>query len=180
MVVCRTFGYDDGNWHKLPQNFTTHLHDKLHKWLFNPVNRYKVLQYIADKKGFELNRDFGSIVDIEKPIFVKDSRRFITDDIVDLVSLQHCGTSKNDIGLTSIKSFNGKELKVIRGAIYRRAIIDIKPNLTNSVSSAIGQIRTYTHFLRYCRWENGVKKGNQSSPDMMLLTLSTDTDELKF
>jgi hypothetical protein len=35
--------------------------------------------------------------------------------------------------------------------IYRRVIIDIKPDLSKSVSSAIGQIRTYAHFLSYCK-----------------------------
>ncbi|MGB6595233.1 MAG: hypothetical protein WBE68_27340 [Candidatus Nitrosopolaris sp.] len=47
-----------------------------------------MMQFLAEKKGFEFNKDFGSIVDIEKPIFVKDSRRFVVDSIIDLISLR--------------------------------------------------------------------------------------------
>ena len=131
------------------------------------------MKFLADKKGFQIDKNFGTIVDIEKPIFVKDSRRFITDCIVDLVSSQHClGTTSS--GTYHLKSFEGGDLKIIRGAIYRRAILDLKPALL-SVSNSIGQIRTYAHFLPYMRWENGVKKGT-CYPDMILLTLDTNDD----
>jgi len=93
------------------------------------------------------------------------SRRLIVDSIIDLVVSHHCVS--DDGRMISVKSFSGKELRVIKGATYRRAIIDIRPGLTRSVSSAIGQIHTYAHFLSYCRWELGVKK-TPSYPDMLL------------
>jgi hypothetical protein len=167
----------------MPLLVPTVMHDKLHRWLFNQDNRYKVLKFLSEKKGFSINRDFGSIIDIERPIFVKDSRRFIIDVVVDLVSSEHCGISKNSNSICngSVRSFAGKDISVIKGAIARRVIIDIKPDLTRSVSSAIGQIRTYAHFLSYCRWELGVKK-TPSYPDMLLLTLDSnnDYDEMLF
>jgi hypothetical protein len=49
----------------------------------------QVLKYLSEKRRFELDRDFGSTIDIEKPIFANNgSRRFIIDGIVDLFSLR--------------------------------------------------------------------------------------------
>ena len=45
------------------------MHDKLHKWLVNQANRYKVLKFLSEKKGFEIDKNFDSIIDIERPLF---------------------------------------------------------------------------------------------------------------
>jgi hypothetical protein len=54
-----------------------------------------VLQHMADKKGFELDRDTCTTsIDIEKPIFSPNgTRRFLVDAIIDLVSVKHCGVT---------------------------------------------------------------------------------------
>lgn len=150
----------------------TIMHDKMHLWFHQSENRYKVIKFLADKKGFEFSKEFATIVDVEKPVFVKESRRFIIDLIVDLVSEQHCAAKDNinNNGLMTAKSLSGRELKITRGAIYRRVIADFKPNFTHSVSNALGQIRTYQHYLSYNKWQLGMKK-TSSFPDMMIITL---------
>lgn len=110
----------------MTQQFSTPLHDCIHKLIFNEINRYKVLQFVAQKKGFDLDKDNCSTsIDIERPIFsANQTRRFIIDGIIDLTSSIHCGSpDPNSSSLTNgngsqekmikVKSFSGKELRVI-------------------------------------------------------------------
>ena len=108
-------------------------HDAMHLWLYDERNRFKVLEKVAAKKGFELDKDIcTSSLDIEKPIFIRESKRFIVDSIIDLCSVKHCSVNgngrwsdnnnNNNYRLISTKSFSGKEIKIIPGRIYRRII----------------------------------------------------------
>jgi hypothetical protein len=157
------------------------MHDKIHKWIFDVRNRFRVLQYIAEKRGFELDRDTCSTsIDIEKPIFYKETRKFIIDGIIDLFSVKHCDDGNGDSNrLLSTKSFSGKEVKVVRNSVYRRIVYDCKPTLL-SVSGAIGQLRSYQHFLRYHRWCNSTRSEQLSNPDLVILTIDVNDnfDEL--
>lgn len=92
----------------------------------------------------------------------------------------HCGNTSgisstrwgtnNDEKFFSTKSFSGKELIIQQGTIYKRVIYEIKPRL-DSISAAIGQIRSYARFLRYYRWDNGIKSDKLYDPELVLLTL---------
>lgn len=126
-------------------------------------NRYKVLEFIAKQKGFEIDKDSSASSFLaEVPIFSKnDTRRFIVDGIIDLYNTKHSNPLDTTIGQPYkngliMKSFSGKELHLMRGAIYRKIVYDIKPRL-DSVSSALGQLKTYSHFLTYVRYYNGQK-----------------------
>jgi hypothetical protein len=159
----------------------TPLHDKIHKWVFDTRNRFKVLKHVAEKRGFELDRDTcSSTIDIEKPVFYKETRKFIVDGVVDICSAKHCGVTNDDNnGLVSIKSFSGREIKVVRNSVYRRIVYDCKPALL-SVSGAIGQLRSYQRFLQYHRWYNNTKSERLSNPDLIILTIDVNDgfDEL--
>jgi hypothetical protein len=110
------------------------------------------------------------------------TRRFIVDVIIDLASVKHCdggvtnrgsnrlGDSNNGYRLYSTKSFSGKEIKIVQNSVYRRILVEIKPALL-SVSGAIGQLRSYQHFLQYHRWYNGTRSERLSNPDLVILTI---------
>ena len=117
-------------------------HDALHLWLYDERNRFKMLEKVAAKKGFELDKDsYTSNLEIEKPIFSPNqTRRFIVDSIIDIS--KHCPTN-GGYRLISARSFSGKEIKVTPGIIYRRVIADLKPALLNSISHATGQLKSY-------------------------------------
>ena len=145
-------------------------HDALHLWLYDERNRFKMLEKVASKKKFELDKDsYTSSLEIEKPIFSPQTqtRRFIIDSIIDIS--KHCPTN-GGYRLVSAKSFSGKEIRVASGSVHRRVIADLKPTL-NSISSAIGQLKSYQHHLQYRRWDSNIQKERQSLPDMVLLTL---------
>lgn len=65
---------------------STPLHDLTHSWVFNNNNRFKVLQSVALKKGFNLDKEnYSSSIDIERPIFYKETvRKFIVDGVCGL------------------------------------------------------------------------------------------------
>ena len=93
------------------------------------------------------------------------------------MNVQHCSFSSpqaNGKTIIKVKSFSGKELSLIRGAIYRRIIFEIKPRLT-SVSNATGQIKSYSHFLTYKRYYQGVESTRMYEPHLVLLTLHSDS-----
>jgi hypothetical protein len=46
----------------------------------------------------------------------------------------------------------------------------------NSLSSSIGQIKSYAHFLKYHRWEHGVRSERLSNPKLVILTLDVNDD----
>ena len=119
---------------------STPRHDLLHKFAFNMEHRYQILKYLSQKTGFELNKDFASTIEIEKPIFTSNgSKRLVIDGVIDLFSQQHCG-----MGPRVVKSFNNKELKIVYGAVYKKIIYDAKPQL-NSISSILAQMHTYIY-----------------------------------
>ena len=166
----------------MPAIIATPKHDLIHKWIFDVRNRFKVLQYIAEKRGFELDRDiYSSSIDIEKPIFYKETRKFIVDGIIDLFCSNGNkvpGDSNNN-GYKIVKSFSGKEIKIVQNSVYRRIVYDCKPSLL-SVSGAIGQLRSYQHFLQYRRYSNGIRSERLSNPDLVILTIDVNDgfDEL--
>jgi hypothetical protein len=45
----------------------------------------------------------------------------------------------------------------------------------DSVSGAIGQIRTYARFLKYHPWTNGVKSRELVEPEKLIITLDDNT-----
>lgn len=114
-------------------------------WLYNSQNRYRVLQHMVDKKGFELDRDTCTTsIDIERPIFSPNgTRRFLIDAIIDLVSVKHCGVTNggNSQRLYTAKSFSGKNIQIAQGSVYRRFVVENKPSLL-SISGMIGQIKS--------------------------------------
>ncbi|MFY9873974.1 MAG: hypothetical protein WAK17_30080 [Candidatus Nitrosopolaris sp.] len=124
----------------MPQ-FSTPLHDLTHSWVFNNNNRFKVLQSVALKKGFNLDKEnYSSSIDIERPIFYKETvRKFIVDGVIDLVCGSSSSSSSNNGGpnntIITVKSFAGKDLRVVQGAIYRRFLYEIKPKL-DSISAS--------------------------------------------
>ncbi|MGB6530369.1 MAG: hypothetical protein WBF33_19875 [Candidatus Nitrosopolaris sp.] len=93
-----------------------------HSWIFDNKNRFKVLAFVAQKKGFNLDKEnYSSSIDIERPIFCKETRKFIVDGVIDLF----CGSSSSmngssRINTTTVESFAGKDLRVMQGAIYQR------------------------------------------------------------
>jgi hypothetical protein len=170
------------------QQFSTRLHDMAHQWIFDNKNRFKVLMTVAQKKGFDLDKEnYSSSIDIERPIFYNETRKFIVGGVIDLF----CGSSssstngssrilRNNGGNATVKSFGGKDLRVMQGAIYRRVMYEIKPKL-DSISASIGQIKSYSRFLRYYRWnDDGVKGDRLYNPELVLLTLDVNDafDEL--
>jgi hypothetical protein len=163
------------------QQFSTPLHDMAHQWIYDNKNRFKVLQSVAQKKGFNLDKEnYSSSIDIERPIFYNETRKFIVDGVID----PFCGSGSSmngssRINTTTVKSFAGKDLRMMQGAIYRRVIYEIKPKL-DSISNSVGQIKSYQHFLTYYRWKDGVKSDRLYNPELVLLTLDVTTtyDEL--
>lgn len=113
------------------QSYSTPKHDAILKYISQEKNRYKVLEFIAKQKGFEIDKDSSASSFLaEVPIFSKnDTRRFIVDGIIDLYNSKHSSAPLNITiqgqpyknGLI-MKSFNGKELHLMRGAIYRKII----------------------------------------------------------
>jgi hypothetical protein len=136
---------------------------------------------MSTKCNFELDKETcSSSIEIEKPIFSPNqTRRFIIDGIIDIYSIKHCGADNKNINTFHTKSFSGKELHIINGSIYRKCIYDGKP-LLNSISSVIGQLKSYSYFLKYHRWECGVRSEQLSNPKMVILTfdVNNDFDEL--
>lgn len=149
---------------------STPKHDLIHKHVFNMKHRYQILKYLSQKTGFELNQDFGSTIEIEKPIFTTNgSKRLVIDGVINLVSSHHCG-----VGPRVVKSFNNKEFKIPYGSSYRTILYDAKPSLI-SISAILGQMHTYIHHMKYCRWIDGVKSNRLSTPDLIVLTLDGNT-----
>jgi hypothetical protein len=137
-----------------------------------------MLRYVADKRGFELDRDTcTSTISIEVPIFSSNqTRRFIVDVIVDLAYVRHCGGvlgNNNGYRLITAKSFSGREIKIIQNSCSRKFIIEIKPHLL-SISAATAQVKTYQNYLRYNRWYQNIRSDRLSNPDLVILTLDTN------
>ena len=125
------------------KTYSTPNHDLVHRWIFDDRNRYKVLELVAQQRGFDLDKENCSTsIDIERRIFYKESRKFIVDGIIDLSNLRHCCFSSSTSNWVAnggagtgtgtellkrngriVKSFTGKELHLARDAIYRRMIL---------------------------------------------------------
>lgn len=163
--------------------YATPKHDQIHRWVFDLKNRYKFLQFLSSKCGFELDRDtYSSSIEIEKPIFSNNgSHRFTVDGIIDLYSVKHCGgmisddKCKNVNGFFHVKSFSGQDLLITNGSIYKRIIYDGKP-LLNSVSGMISQVKIYANFLKYHHCENTVRSNLLSSPKIVILTFDANDE----
>lgn len=150
-------------------------HDMLHLWASK--NAIYEASQIFD---FEVHENAHLDIEIEKPIFHNNYLIGIVDGVIDVNDRLHCyDDCIQRRGLDCCEhrkvmtSNGGEEFHYLQNAIYRRVIYDIKPHLliNSSISSAIGQLKTYAEWLRYYEWDCGEKSREPVRPRMLIITL---------
>jgi hypothetical protein len=59
----------------------------------------------------------------------------------------------------------------MQDAVYRRVLIEIKPRI-DSLSNSIAQVKSYCHFLKYTRCQDGIK--SDKLPECLLITIDNN------
>jgi hypothetical protein len=145
-------------------------HDMLHLWASK-----NAIYKAGDIFEFEVHENAHVDIEIEKPIFHKSYLIGIVDGVIDVNDTSHCFDDCMDCCEHEkvMTSNSGKKLYYLQNAIYRRVIYDIKPHLliNSSVSSAIGQLKTYAEWLKYYEYDGGEKSSELVRPRMLIITL---------